>query len=89
MTLLSPLSPDRGGLPLPADERLRGLGFAAWETALAETTEAELHLRTIYRFEMEHLLARAGFAVEALYGDFDEGPLTEDCREMVWVARKP
>jgi hypothetical protein len=38
---------------------------------------------------MEHLLARSGFAVEALYGDFDERPLTEDCREMIWVAKKP
>ena len=56
---------------------------------LVETTEAALYVRMIYRYEMEHLLARSGFDVEALYGDFDERPLTEDCREMIWVARRP
>jgi ubiquinone/menaquinone biosynthesis C-methylase UbiE len=54
-----------------------------------ETTESALHVRMVYRYEMEHLLARSGFEVEALYGGFDERPLTEDCREMIWVARKP
>src|SRR5439155_9855652 len=56
---------------------------------IVETTEASLELRMVYRYEMEHLLARAGFEIEALYGDFDERPLTEDCREMIWVARRP
>ena len=56
---------------------------------LAETTESQLHVRMVYRYEMEHLLTRSGFEIEALYGDFDERPLTEDCREMIWVARKP
>lgn len=56
---------------------------------LVETSESALYVRMVYRYEMEHLLARAGFDVEALYGDFDERPLTEDCREMIWVARKP
>jgi SAM-dependent methyltransferase len=54
-----------------------------------ETSESALHVRMVYRYEMGHLLARSGFEVEALYGDFDERPLTEDCREMIWVARKP
>lgn len=56
---------------------------------LVDTTETVLHLRMVYRYEMEHLLVRAGFDIEALYGDFDERPLTEECREMIWVARKP
>jgi ubiquinone/menaquinone biosynthesis C-methylase UbiE len=56
---------------------------------LVDTTDHELHLRMIHRYEMEHLLARAGFEVESLYGDFDERPLDETCREMIWVARKP
>lgn len=56
---------------------------------LVETTEAMLELRMVYRYEMEHLLARAGFEIEALYGWFDERPFTEDSREIVWVARKP
>jgi ubiquinone/menaquinone biosynthesis C-methylase UbiE len=56
---------------------------------LVETTESELLVRMIHRFEMEHLLARSGFEIESLYGDFDERPLTEGCVEMIWVARKP
>ena len=56
---------------------------------IVETTESELHVRMIHRFEMEHLLARSGFEVESLYGDFDERPLNEDGREMIWVARRP
>jgi len=56
---------------------------------IVDTTEGELVVRMIHRFEMEHLLARAGFEVEALYGDFDERPLTEGCLEMIWVARSP
>jgi ubiquinone/menaquinone biosynthesis C-methylase UbiE len=31
----------------------------------------------------------AGLEVEALYGDFDRGPLDDDSREYVFVARKP
>jgi ubiquinone/menaquinone biosynthesis C-methylase UbiE len=59
------------------------------DSRLVETTESELHVRMIHRYEMEHLLARTGFEVESLYGDFDERPLEESCREMIWVARKP
>ena len=59
------------------------------EGRLLETSESALHVRMVYRYEMEHLLARLGFEVEALYGDFDERSLTEECREMIWVARKP
>ncbi len=47
-----------------------------------------LTLRWIYRFEFEHLLARTGFAVDALYGDFDRSPLDERSNELVWIARK-
>jgi SAM-dependent methyltransferase len=67
-----------------------GVSVEAYERSrLVEETTTELRLRMIYRYEMEHLLARSGFEVEALYGDFDERPLTEDSREMIWVARKP
>jgi hypothetical protein len=46
-----------------------------------------LPLHCVFRFEMEHLLARACFAVDALYGDFLGGALTDESTEMVWVAR--
>lgn len=48
----------------------------------------DLHLRWLYRFEVEHLLALAGFRVEHLYGWFDGDPFGDDSPEMVWVARK-
>lgn len=70
------------------DITIRAIVEAYEGERLAETTESVMHLRLVYRYEMEHLLARSGFAVEALYGDFDERPLTEDCREMIWVARR-
>jgi hypothetical protein len=36
---------------------------------------------------MEHLLGRAGFEIEAVYGDFFRGVLKDDSSNMVWVAR--
>jgi SAM-dependent methyltransferase len=45
-----------------------------------------IRLHVVFRFEMEHLLARAGFIVEAVYGDFSGRELRDDSTEMVWVA---
>lgn len=39
--------------------------------------------------QMEGLLRTAGFEVEAVYGDFDRGPLTDDSRQQIWSARRP
>ena len=47
-----------------------------------------LKLRWMYRYEAEHLLARSGFVVEALYGGFSRQPFDEDSQEMIWVACK-
>jgi len=47
-----------------------------------------LKLRWMYRYEAEHLLARSGFVVEALYGGFNRQPFDDSSREMIWVARK-
>ncbi len=47
-----------------------------------------LKLRYFHRFEIEHLLARAGYEIEALYGDWDRGPFVENGQEMIWVARR-
>jgi hypothetical protein len=38
--------------------------------------------------ELEHLLARTGFRVEAMYGDFARGTLHDDSPEIVVVAGK-
>jgi ubiquinone/menaquinone biosynthesis C-methylase UbiE len=49
--------------------------------------EGELELRWFHRYELEHLLARAGFAIEALYGGFDRGPWVPG-GETIVVARE-
>ncbi len=48
-----------------------------------------IHLHCVFRFEMEHLLARTGFDVEAVYGDFFKAPLSNQSANMIWVAVKP
>jgi ubiquinone/menaquinone biosynthesis C-methylase UbiE len=45
-------------------------------------------LHCVFRFEMEHLLARVGLAIEGLYGDFCRGDLEDDSTDMVWLVRK-
>jgi SAM-dependent methyltransferase len=47
-----------------------------------------LRFHCLFRFEMEHLLARCGFVTRSLYGDFLGGELQDDSSEMVWVARR-
>lgn len=42
--------------------------------------------RYVFRYEMEHLLARCGFRIDTLYGDFDGSPLADKSPEMVFVA---
>ena len=44
-------------------------------------------LHCIFRFEMEHLLKRTGYAIEAVYGDFFKNALTDESEQMIWVAR--
>jgi len=46
-------------------------------------------MRYLYRFEAEHLLARCGFAVEAVYADYDKSPYgSKYPGELIFVARK-
>jgi ubiquinone/menaquinone biosynthesis C-methylase UbiE len=52
-----------------------------------ETGPTQFHC--VFRFEMEHLLSRMGFDVEAVYGDFFWGQLRDESTEMVWLARNP
>jgi ubiquinone/menaquinone biosynthesis C-methylase UbiE len=46
-----------------------------------------LKLRYFYRFELQHLLERCGYRIEALYGDFNRAPF-QSGREQIWVASK-
>ena len=60
------------------------------ENSVIQTGERKpLALHCVFRFEMEHLLARTGFQIQALYGDFLKNDLNDRSSEMIWVARKP
>lgn len=48
-----------------------------------------VRLHCLFRFEMEHLLARVGYSVEAVYGDFYRNPLADNSSEMIWLAQNP
>jgi hypothetical protein len=43
-------------------------------------------LRYFFRYEVEHLLARCGFQLEATFGNFESAPLNDDSPEMIFVA---
>jgi len=46
-------------------------------------------MRHLFRYEAEHLLARAGFQVEELYADYDKSPYgSKYPGELIFVARK-
>jgi SAM-dependent methyltransferase len=45
--------------------------------------------RWTHRFEAEHLLERAGFTLEHLYGGYAQEAFDADSTSMVFVARKP
>ncbi len=47
----------------------------------------EFDMRWFYRFEVEHLLARAGFELVALFGDFDRSPFTGASPAIIALAR--
>jgi SAM-dependent methyltransferase len=45
-------------------------------------------LHCVFRFEMEHLLKRTGYKIEAVYGDFYKTTLSDESDQMIWVAKK-
>ncbi|HEV8384078.1 MAG TPA: class I SAM-dependent methyltransferase [Candidatus Acidoferrales bacterium] len=47
-----------------------------------------LPFRYFFPKEVEHLLARAGFRVATMYGNFDRSPLVNDSPEMLTLAEK-
>jgi hypothetical protein len=62
-----------------------------WEiedaTGAVEEQTARFTMRWFFRYELEHALARAGFLIEALYGDFDRSEFGDDSPEMIFVAK--
>jgi|SRR5690349_7571280 len=47
-----------------------------------------LTMRYFFRFELEHLLARTGFQLVALYGGFDGSAFADNSAEMIFVATR-
>ncbi len=43
-------------------------------------------LRWLHRFELEHLLARAGFSVRQIYGSYDLDPFTSASPRLIAIA---
>ena len=49
---------------------------------------ASFAMRYFWRFEIEHLLARAGFTLQHCYGSYDLEPFDSDSEQMLIVARR-
>jgi SAM-dependent methyltransferase len=54
---------------------------------VVEEQEVSFQMRWFHRFELEHLLARAGFADVRILGDFDGAPLAPASPALLVVAR--
>lgn len=52
-----------------------------------QRTMTSFRIRYFFRYELELLLDKAGFAVETLYGSYDLEPYQDDSERMIFVAR--
>lgn len=53
-----------------------------------QRTNCPFSLRYLWRHEGELMLQQAGFAVEAIWGDFDGAPYEDGCERLIFWARK-
>lgn len=59
-----------------------------YETEQGETSVHRFGMRYLFRYEAEHLLARCGLKVEAVYSDYDKGPFGSSYPgDLIVVAR--
>ena len=68
---------------------MNDLELIYYVTSPSGETERRVHafqMRWFLRVELEHLLARAGFTIESMYGDFDRSPLVDASPEIIVVA---
>ena len=54
----------------------------------AERRVQSFDMRWFLRAELVHLLARGGFSVRSIYGDFDRSPLTDGSPEQIVCAER-
>jgi hypothetical protein len=72
-------------------EQYNEVEFAVYVTHPDGRTERltdKFAFRYFFRYEVEHLLARAGFRLASLYGDFDRSTFGDESPEMIFVAEK-
>ena len=50
-------------------------------------TALDVMIRYLYPSEIHEMVANAGLEVEAIYGDFDRTPFTEESDEQIFVCR--
>lgn len=55
---------------------------------LVRRTTLPFTMRWLYRYELEHLLARVGFALEAVYGSYDLDEYSSESAHLLAVARR-
>lgn len=55
---------------------------------VAERAFERLRVRYFTRWEFEHLLARAGYEVEALHGGWNGEPPDAEGEDMIWIAKR-
>jgi SAM-dependent methyltransferase len=63
-------------------------GFEWDEDGEVKHAEFFTPMRYFYRYELEHLVARSGLKLEAMYGDMNESPLGVKNSDFVTVCRK-
>ena len=92
---------DTAGVTLPDGRTLRRTYRVARVRWIDQVSESELvyyvdgqryvqafEMRWYLAAELRHLLARAGFRVREIYGDFSRGPLVDGCPDLVVVAER-
>jgi SAM-dependent methyltransferase len=63
--------------------------YVTYPDGRRERLVQDLEMRYLFRFEVEHLLARSGFEVVAAYGDYNRTPLEAvPPQELLYIARK-
>jgi len=73
----------------PVNQRVHvRMRYERWRADVRVADEGvAFDMRYFFRFELEHLLARAGFADLSLYGDFQGAPFAAGASDFVVVAR--
>jgi SAM-dependent methyltransferase len=76
----------------PSEQRYTSHGYTEElddaGVVLQRTYGPPMTLRYFHRYEMEHMLARAGLAVEALYGDLAKNPYRATSPDLIFVTKR-